>query len=565
MTRRNVNRAPSYVYHANGINQEVMRTTVASPASADTPEEPRATQRGWKSINSQYCVVCKEGGNILCCDNCPASFHLMCHEPIISPDDIPEGNWLCNRCSTTPEDRRTPKDSIDSNVDVDDYELKKNQEVARTILGISRTPDDPLSLLLEAAKSQNATLFELPPEYDIDQIVMAGDARPPRPEIKDEVCDFCRSTNSCPMVQCDFCGNIYHLDCVEPPLIGVPKKRWMCPSHVEHIVDQKLAKSVSIVKRRELYKRFCRQTLNEPEIIGTFLKKIKKRRALLDPNCEHAELMDVPAFVKCLYAQRTRNDSSSEHKEGIVDDAVQSTSAGTNASKTTAETVSVVPDPTSQPSGSSDQDTKNKETDHPIKARTASESTSMDNCLPGPSSEKFSNGITNLNGSSIGLTYKTNKRRNPEGDGEVVLGSEKRPLIRGFCQRGFCSDKSILAVLKAEGYDHPFAIQKAVTTIGVSRNCDIRVVEILESVCNNLSPIHATIVFDKVIRRFELLPSHGAQAIVDGITYGATTEIQNLSCKCSTPTNEGALQSAPLRHGSHISMGCLSFVFASYY
>lgn len=57
----------------------------------------------WKSVNSQYCNACREGGELLCCDRCPASFHLLCHEPPINPQLIPTGKWLCNRCCSCPE------------------------------------------------------------------------------------------------------------------------------------------------------------------------------------------------------------------------------------------------------------------------------------------------------------------------------------------------------------------------------------------------------------------------------------------------------------------------------
>jgi hypothetical protein len=57
----------------------------------------------WKSVNSQYCNACREGGELLCCDRCPASFHLLCHDPPINPQLIPTGKWLCNRCCSCPE------------------------------------------------------------------------------------------------------------------------------------------------------------------------------------------------------------------------------------------------------------------------------------------------------------------------------------------------------------------------------------------------------------------------------------------------------------------------------
>lgn len=31
--------------------------------------------------NEDYCAVCQNGGDLLCCDKCPKVFHLKCHIP----------------------------------------------------------------------------------------------------------------------------------------------------------------------------------------------------------------------------------------------------------------------------------------------------------------------------------------------------------------------------------------------------------------------------------------------------------------------------------------------------
>ncbi len=48
----------------------------------------------------EFCRVCKEGGELLCCDSCPSSYHLKCCEPPL--DDVPDGNWTCPRCAVEP-------------------------------------------------------------------------------------------------------------------------------------------------------------------------------------------------------------------------------------------------------------------------------------------------------------------------------------------------------------------------------------------------------------------------------------------------------------------------------
>jgi hypothetical protein len=49
-------------------------------------------------INEDFCTYCKEGGNLLNCDRCPASFHFLCMEPPLEPDEIPKGEFLCSKC-----------------------------------------------------------------------------------------------------------------------------------------------------------------------------------------------------------------------------------------------------------------------------------------------------------------------------------------------------------------------------------------------------------------------------------------------------------------------------------
>ena len=46
------------------------------------------------------------------------------------------------------------------------------------------------------------------------------------------VCLF-RGCRKGPLVSCDYCSNMYHLDCLTPPLTSLPTTRWMCPLHGE--------------------------------------------------------------------------------------------------------------------------------------------------------------------------------------------------------------------------------------------------------------------------------------------------------------------------------------------
>ncbi|XP_063078212.1 autoimmune regulator [Engraulis encrasicolus] len=50
-------------------------------------------------INDDECAVCKDGGELICCDGCPRAFHLGCLDPPLSC--IPSGSWRCMLCQNT--------------------------------------------------------------------------------------------------------------------------------------------------------------------------------------------------------------------------------------------------------------------------------------------------------------------------------------------------------------------------------------------------------------------------------------------------------------------------------
>lgn len=48
----------------------------------------------------EFCRMCKDGGELLCCDTCPSSYHLHCLNPPLP--EIPNGEWICPRCLSAP-------------------------------------------------------------------------------------------------------------------------------------------------------------------------------------------------------------------------------------------------------------------------------------------------------------------------------------------------------------------------------------------------------------------------------------------------------------------------------
>lgn len=43
------------------------------------------------------------------------------------------------------------------------------------------------------------------------------------------------------IISCDFCPLHWHIDCVDPPMLGMPSnlRKWMCPAHSDHVNDRR--------------------------------------------------------------------------------------------------------------------------------------------------------------------------------------------------------------------------------------------------------------------------------------------------------------------------------------
>ncbi|KAG4999645.1 hypothetical protein JHK87_020717 [Glycine soja] len=81
------------------------------------------------------CVICDVGGNLLCCDSCPRTYHLQCLDPPLKR--IPNGKWQCPSCFEG-KDQLMPKNHLDP--------ISKR---ARTKIVTTKSKDQVSSLNLE--------------------------------------------------------------------------------------------------------------------------------------------------------------------------------------------------------------------------------------------------------------------------------------------------------------------------------------------------------------------------------------------------------------------------------
>ncbi|XP_039387365.1 chromodomain-helicase-DNA-binding protein 4 isoform X4 [Mauremys reevesii] len=68
----------------NSEGEEILEDVVGDPEEED-------------DHHMEFCRVCKDGGELLCCDACPSSYHIHCLNPPLP--EIPNGEWLCPRCT----------------------------------------------------------------------------------------------------------------------------------------------------------------------------------------------------------------------------------------------------------------------------------------------------------------------------------------------------------------------------------------------------------------------------------------------------------------------------------
>lgn len=99
----------SFSQQSHSQSQSQSSGTVPLPSKPPPPlvhmKPPVAPVGGGKTMpvpnnndpNEDYCAVCQNGGDLLCCDKCPKVFHLKCHVPELNT--YPSGEWKCILCA----------------------------------------------------------------------------------------------------------------------------------------------------------------------------------------------------------------------------------------------------------------------------------------------------------------------------------------------------------------------------------------------------------------------------------------------------------------------------------
>ncbi|XP_067649895.1 PHD finger protein 12-like [Haliotis asinina] len=280
-----------YDLDTSGGLMEQIQKLVAPPVSEEYARRMRRRdrehRRHGRSVNHDCCDSCKEGGDLLCCDRCPAAFHLQCHDPPLEEDDLPPGEWICHRCRIA--DNQSKEDPVPSTSTGSRGRPKRqhSQEDEKDV------PEHPLQTLAKAARLMNPIQFDLTkdiactiplPGSSKRRIGSRGPSRKAPHELDNgmvplpaKVCFQCsKSCRVAPLIQCDYCPLLFHLDCLAPPLTSFPTGRWMCPNHVEQSVDEYLLKSLSLCERVKLWDQSAGH-VDQHAVKVNFLHKVHRQ------------------------------------------------------------------------------------------------------------------------------------------------------------------------------------------------------------------------------------------------------------------------------------------------
>ncbi|XP_034722560.1 PHD finger protein 12 [Etheostoma cragini] len=400
---------PTIVYDldTSGGLMEQIQTLLAPPKSEDVEKRSRKlvrdVRRSGRATNHDTCDSCREGGDLLCCDHCPAAFHLQCCNPPLSEEMLPPGEWMCHRCNVRkkkrekseqtnglPEkssskrsvspavelelnagplrldglppgagaagpglrvaqvrllDRRTssrpssrpgtptsntsstPTPSEEQN-DGEEEAAEPEDEVQGSELegAMLSTPAPrllkrPFQLLIAAAMERNPTQFQLPSELTCTTALPGSSKRRRKEELLGKpfrrpqheldpnglvplpvkVCFSCnRSCRLAPLIQCDYCPLLFHMDCLDPPLTALPAGKWMCPNHVEHLVLNQ--RSLSLSSRCQLFDHF-QDRMSQHAVKLDFLRRVHRQNT---PNRRkthqhNRKTIKVPDAIKSQY------------------------------------------------------------------------------------------------------------------------------------------------------------------------------------------------------------------------------------------------------------------------
>ncbi|XP_010510707.1 PREDICTED: uncharacterized protein LOC104786928 [Camelina sativa] len=152
--------------------------------------------------NDDLCSICRDGGELLCCDTCPRSYHTVC----ASLPSLPSERWSCKYCVNMVEREKF----VDSN---------RNAIAAGRVQGVDA--------IAEITKRCIRIVSSFESELPSVCVLCRGHS-------------FCRlGFNSRTVIICDQCEKEFHVGCLKEHNIAdlkeLPEERWFCSLGCENI------------------------------------------------------------------------------------------------------------------------------------------------------------------------------------------------------------------------------------------------------------------------------------------------------------------------------------------
>ena len=598
--------------------------TAKNKKDKEEKRHPYFKRRG-RGHNRDICDACKDGGELICCDKCPASYHLQCHYPAVDPADIPNGEWLCYACRYASKrnlldgkgsEKNKKKSALEvlalaaSLVNPREFELPKELQLPIMFPGSNKT--DYVSGRRGKQQSGNHNVGR---NHCLD-----GNLMVPLPA---RLCFECgRSCRKAPLIACDYCPLYFHQDCLDPPLTAFPIGRWMCPNHPNHFIDQNLLTSCRVTERIKLWDKYANQRIDQHAVKLDFLRKARAINPLFRTKVklEGRARVKVPCSVKFHYEHPPELDPIRFYHDSVIRPVVNAAkpkAAESNNSKAPKVECTEI----KKLEESMDLE-KGADAGSEIKAESNEEAASDETECKEEVEEHVDGGRCK---DDNGAEYYAEHFGYDAREGVQLL---ERPVLEALALQRLeqildpdgenydsinCHTvaRAVLFSLNRKPRPPTFMIHKTLT-IGSGPNCDL----VLSNYgnCSFTSSKHAIIFFDECTKRYELLNYSEHGTVVDNVLYSCNyagvvreqmkedadertesitkeqettdavkaiikekalhsqeqSERRRVLCKCNLAKyesmstdrfEEGWEGSAIVAHGSTLAFGCLMFVF----
>ncbi|XP_033201643.1 uncharacterized protein LOC117163459 isoform X1 [Bombus vancouverensis nearcticus] len=598
--------------------------TAKNKKDKEEKKHPYFKRRG-RGHNHDICDACRDGGELICCDKCPASYHLQCHYPAVDPADIPNGEWLCYACrcaskrnllDTKGNEKNKKKSALEvlalaaSLVNPREFELPKELQLPIMFPGSNK-----VDYVSGRRGKQQSGSNNVGKSHCLDNNLMV-----PLPA---RLCFECgRSCRKAPLIACDYCPLYFHQDCLDPPLTAFPIGRWMCPNHPNHFIDQNLLTSCRVTERIKLWDKYANQRIDQHAVKLDFLRKARAANPLFRTKIklEGRTRVKVPCSVKFHYEHPPELDpvqfyhdavirpvSKNIKVQGVEDNdnklpKVEKENTKVQRLEEPMEIEKEIEENNEIKGESNQEDTSSIKYEENVEQENVTESSCNDDISTEYYAEKFGydvkEGIQLLERPVLEALalQRLEQILDPDGENYDIINCQTRA-------------RAALFSLNHKPKPPTFMVHKTLT-IGSGPNCDL----VLSNYgnCSFTSSKHAIIFFDESTKRYELLNYSEYGTVVDNVLYscnytGVVEEIKEeaddkfqlltkeqdtteavkaiirekvltqkqiekkrVLCKCNLTRSEtknkdhleeGWEGSAIVAHGSTLAFGCLMFVF----